>query len=78
MKASDLGSARVLEDLKLMVCQDHDVFELHNFTVETDMRTGETVIILVPEAEPTSTSARDFEPHPGFPEFNEWLYEEFK
>lgn len=74
LKAEDL-TIRTLEGMKLMVCQDHDVYEVHNFTVETDMRTGETVVILVPDTEPVSTSARDFEPHPAFEDFNKWLTE---
>ncbi len=60
------------------VAGTHDVHEVQNFTVETDMRTGKTVVILVLAEEPDTTSARDFEPHPGFDEFNEWLWKEDK
>jgi len=75
LKAEDL-TIRVLEGMRLFVAHDHNVHEVINFTVETDMRTGETVVILVPRDEPHSTSARDFEPHPGFEEFNSWLFGE--
>jgi hypothetical protein len=64
-----------LEGLKLManIEGEYDVHEVRNFTVETDMRTGEAVIILVLAEQPSSTSARDFEPHPAFEDENEWL-----
>lgn len=76
MKAEDL-TIRTLEGLKLKanVQGTHDVHDVINFTVETDMRTGEAVVILVLDEEPETTSARDFEPHPAFEEFNEWLWE---
>ena len=75
MKAEDL-TIRSLEGMKVMVAFDFDVFEIINFSVETDMRTGETVVVLVPKGEPTSTSARDFEPHPAFEDFNKWQWED--
>lgn len=53
---------------------EHDVHEVVNFTIETDMRTGEAVVILVISDKPESTSARDFEPHPAFEDVNEWLW----
>ena len=74
MNAQDLNK-RTLEGLKLKanIEGDYDVYNVRNFTVETDMRTGEAVIILVLDGEPESTSARDFEPHPGFEDENKWL-----
>ena len=77
MKADEL-TVRSFEGLTLLVNigGEYDVYRIHNLTVETDMRTGETVVILVAEQEPISTSARDYEPHPGFEEFNAWLYDE--
>jgi hypothetical protein len=76
VKAEDL-TIRSLEGLKVLAAIDHDVHEIHGFTVETDMRTGETVVILaLTGPEPMSTSARDFEPHPGYEEFNEWLWDD--
>lgn len=77
MKAEDL-TVRSLEGMEVRVNMQgtHDVHAIHNFTIETNMRTGEPVVILVLEPEPESTSARDYEPHPGFPEFNDWLYNE--
>ena len=77
MKAEDL-TIRVLEGMPLLIniAGTHDVHEAENFTVETNMRNGETCVVLVAGENPISTSARDFEPHPGFPEFNDWLWEE--
>lgn len=77
MKAEDL-TVRSLEGMEVLANTQgtHEVHQIQNFTIETNMRTGKPVVILVIEEEPLSTSARDFEPHPGFPEFNEWLYNE--
>jgi len=77
METQDLNK-RTLERLKLKanVAGEYDVYDVENFTVETDMRSGETVVILVLNGEPDSTSARDFEPHPGFEDENSWLLEE--
>ena len=74
MTPEDLNK-RTLEGIKLKanVQGTHDVHDIVNFTVETDMRTGEAVIILVLAEEPDTTSARDFEPHPAFEDENEWL-----
>lgn len=71
-----LLNTEALKDLKIMVCRDHDVYDVHHFTVETNMKTGEAVIILVPDNEPTSIDARDYEPHPAFDKENAWLFEE--
>lgn len=69
-------TARSLEGLKLMVNTEgtHDVHEVVNMTVETNMKTGEAQVILIIKEEPNHTGGRDYEPHPGFPEINEWLY----
>jgi len=76
MTPQDLNK-RTLEGIKLKanIAGTHDVHDVENFTVETDMRTGEAVIILVLAEEPDTTSARDFEPHPAFEDENEWLWE---
>ena len=75
MQTQDLNK-RTLEGLKLMANVEgtHDVHKVMNFTVETDMRTGEAVVILVLAEEPETTSARDFEPHPAFEDENKWLF----
>ena len=74
MTPQDLNT-RTLEGMKLLanIEGEYDVHEVRNFTVETDMRTGEAVIMLVLKEKPTTTSARDFEPHPAFEDENEWL-----
>lgn len=79
MEPQDLNK-RTLEGLKLKanIAGEYDVHDVTNFTVETDMRTGEVVVILVLASEPDSTSARDFEPHPAFEDENEWLLGESK
>lgn len=53
---------------------EHDVFEIENITLETDMTSSELVLVFVVNDEPYSTSARDFEPHPAFEDINAWLY----
>ena len=79
MEPQDLNK-RTLEGLKLLanVQGTHDVHEVQNFTVETDMRTGEAVIILVLSDYHVSNDARHFEPHPAFEDENEWLLGEDK
>lgn len=74
MKAEDL-TIRSLEGMTVLAVKegDYDVHEIVDFTVETNMGTGEAVVILVLKEEPLSTSARDFEQHPGYEEMNEWI-----
>ncbi len=45
-----------------------------NLSVDTDMRTGETKLILLADDEKAG-NLRDYEPHPAFEEINAWAYE---
>ena len=64
-----------VRDFRMVACQSgtHDVYAVENYSVETNMRTGETVVVLTISEEPISTSARDFEPHPGHEAENAWM-----
>ena len=49
-------------------------YESHNVTVDTDMRTGATVLTICANKK-RAGNLRDFEQHPAFEDINAWLYE---
>jgi hypothetical protein len=78
MKTQELAKLlrQIPEDLEVLMnlSGEFDVYDSIGITVETDMRTGTTVVIVTCDPMPNSTNARDYEPHPAYEgTINSWI-----
>ena len=77
MKAGRLKEALALlpDDTEILVwsADTELTSKTYNITIYTDMRTGNTVLVVC--AEHDAGNYRDFEHHPGFKVINAWMFD---
>ena len=68
--------ARMDDDDEILVWTSEDEVnrETYELTIDTDMRSGETKLVICADQE--AGNLRDYEHHPAYEDINAWIYEE--
>lgn len=68
---------RLEDETEVIVWQgsDETTRPTYELTIDTDMRCGETKLVICANDEPPTGNLRDYEHHPGFEDINAWIFE---